>query len=94
MKRMENVRFQVLGYRNFKRKSDGKPLTVLTACYACTPDDNGRGAFGMQYKDFFLPDEMVGTRTPDCIGQEFIPQYAITGFGRPTMVEYSFKAWK
>ena len=61
---MENVRFQVLGYRNFKRKSDGKPLTVLTACYACTPDDNGRGAFGMQYKDFFLPDEKVGTLTP------------------------------
>lgn len=91
---MENVRFQVLGYRNFKRKSDGKPLTVLTACYACTPDDNGRGAFGMQYKDFFLPDEKVGTLTPDCIGQEFIPQYAITGFGRPTMVEYSFKPWK
>ena len=35
----------------------------------------------------------IGTgMTTDLV--DFIPQYAITGFGRPTMVEYSFKAWK
>jgi len=91
---MDSVRFQVLGYRNFNRKSDGKPLTVLTAGFACTPQDNARGAFGMQYKDFFLPDEKVGTLVPECIGQEFIPQYEITGFGRPRLTDFSFKAWK
>ena len=91
---MDKIRFQVLGYRNFKRKSDDRPLTVVTVASQCTPADNGRGNFGMRVTDFFLPDEKVGTLTPDCIGQEFIPQYAITGFGRPTMVEYSFKPWK
>ena len=91
---MENVRFQVLGYRNFSRKSDGKPLTVLTAFYSCTPQDNEKGAFGCKYTDFFLPDDKVGTLQPSCIGQEFIPQYGINGFGKPTLEDYSFKEWK
>ena len=61
VKDMEKVRFQVLGYRNFKKKADGKPLTVLTAFYQCTPQDNERGSFGCKYTDFFLPDDKVGT---------------------------------
>lgn len=91
---MNGLKFQVLGYRNFNRKSDGKPLTVITAFYACTPEDNTRGAYGMQYRDFFLPDDKVGTLTPDCVGKEFIPEYGINGFGRPTLTGYSFKEWK
>lgn len=91
---MDKVRFQVLGYRNFNRKSDGKPMTILTAFFTCTPADNDRGSFGMKYTDFFLPDEKVGTLTPDCVWQEFVPQYGINGFGKPTLEDFSFKPWK
>lgn len=91
---MDNVKFQVLGYRNFNRKSDNKPLTVLTAFSSCTSVDNSRGSFGMRATDFFLPDEMVGTLTPDCVGQEFVPEYGLNGFGKPTLVGCSFKTWK
>lgn len=91
---MEKVRFQVLGYRNFSRKSDGKPMTILTAFYSCTLRDNEHGAFGCRYTDFFLPDDKVGTLQPSCIGQEFIPQYGISGFGKPTLEDFSFKEWK
>lgn len=94
MKKMDNVKFQVLGYRNFNRKSDNKPMTILTAFSSCTPVDNSRGSFGMRATDFFLPDEMVGTLTPDCVGQEFVPEYGLNGFGKPTLVGCSFKTWK
>lgn len=90
----DRVRFQVLGYRNFNRKADGKPLTVLTAFYQCTPQDNEHGSFGCRYTDFFLPDDKVGTLTPACIGQEFIPHYGINGFGKPTLEDFSLKEWK
>lgn len=91
---MDGLKFQVLGYRNFNRKSDDKPLTVLTAYSQCTPADNSRGNFGYKATDFFLPDEMVGTLTSDCVGQEFVPEYGINGFGRPTLIGCSFKPWK
>ena len=71
-----------------------KSVTVLTAFYQCTPADNARGSFGMKYTDFFLPDDKVGTLTPDCVGKEFIPQYGINGFGKPTLEDFSFKEWK
>ena len=48
----------------------------------------------MRATDFFLPDKMVGTLTPDCVGQEFVPEYGLNGFGKPTLVGCSFKTWK
>lgn len=45
----------------------------------------------MRATDFFLPDEMVGTLTPDCVGQEFVPEYGINGFGKSTLTGCSFK---
>lgn len=89
-----NVKFQVLGYRDFKRKTDGKPMTILTAFSQCTPADNERGAYGMKATDFFLPDNAVGTLTAECIGKEFIPEYGLNGFGRPTLESFSFAPWK
>lgn len=91
---MSDLRYQVLGYRNFKRKSDGKPLTVLTAISPCTPKDNEHGSFGNKYNDFFLPDELVGTLTTDCIGQELVVSYSLGGFGRPEVSGVTFKPWK
>lgn len=91
---MENVRFQVLGYKDFERKSDGKAMTILTAISVCTPADNNRGMFGHKATDFFLPDEKVGTLKTDCIGKEFIPEYGINGFGKPTLTGYSFGKWE
>lgn len=91
---MENVRRQVLGYRNFNRKSDNKPLTVITVIWPCTPDDNQHGSFGNSYKDIFLPDELVGTLKPDCIGQELVLTYSLGGFGRPVVSGITFKPWK
>lgn len=91
---MGDVKFQVLGYRNFNRKSDGKPLTVLTAFFPCTPKDNENGSYGMKSTDFFLPDDKVGTLSPDCVGKEFVPQYGINGFGRPMLSDFSLKEWK
>lgn len=89
-----NVKFQVLGYRNFERKSDKKPMTILTAFSQCTSADNERGAYGMKATDFFLPDDKVGTLTAECIGKEFIPEYGLNGFGRPTLESFSFAPWK
>lgn len=89
-----SVKFQVLGYKDFERRSDGKKMTILTACSAATPADNARGVYGMRVTDFFLPDEKVGTLTQDCIGKEFQPEYAINGFGKPSLSAYSFAAWK
>lgn len=89
-----NVRFQVLGYKDFKRKSDGRAMTVLTAVSGCTPADVGRGQHGAKATDFFLPDDKIGTLTEDCIGQEFLPEYSINGFGKPFLSSYSFKPWK
>lgn len=91
---MENVKFQVLGYRDFKRKSDGKPMTILTAISMCTPMDNSRGSYGNKATDFFLPDEKVGSLTEECVGQEFVPEYGLNGFGKPTLMDFSFKPWK
>ena len=91
---MDGLRFQVLGYRNFNRKSDKKPLTVLTAISQCTAKDNERGSFGNKATDFFLPDELVGTLTTDCIGQEVIFEYSLGGFGRPEVSGFTFKPWK
>ncbi len=91
---MSGIRFQVLGYRNFNRKADNRPLTVLTAASQCTSADNAKGSFGMRVTDFFLPDEKVGTLTGECIGQEFIPVYGIGAFGRPMLEDFELKAWK
>ncbi len=91
---MDGLKFQVLGYRNFNRKSNGKPMTILTAFSQCTPADNSRGSYGLRVTDFFLPDEKVGTLAEECIGQEFIPEYGINGFGKPTLIGFSFKPWK
>lgn len=91
---MDKVRFQVLGYRNFNRKADGRPLTVVTTAFQCTSDDNTRGSYGMRIKDFFLPDGKIGTLTADCIGQEFVPQFGINSFGRTTLADFAIKAWK
>lgn len=91
---MSDVKFQVLGYRDFKRKSDDKPMTIVTAFSSCTPVDNSRGSYGMKATDFFLPDEMVGTLKPDCVGKEFVPEYGLNGFGKPTLVGCTFKEWK
>lgn len=89
-----NVKFQVLGYRNIERKSDKKKMTVLTAVSQCTPADSERGVYGMKATDFFLPDDKVGTLSADCIGKEFIPEYGLNGFGRPTLENFSFAPWK
>lgn len=91
---MDKVRFQVLGYRDFKKKSDGKSLTVVTVGYYCTPSDNENGSYGMKVKDCFLPDDRVGTLTPACIGQEFVPSYGLNGFGNPRLDGFELKAWK
>ena len=91
---MDGLRLQVLGYRNFNRKSDGKPLTVLTTIRQCTPKDNERGLFGNKSDDVFIPDEYVGTLTTDCIGQEVVFQYSLGGFGRPEVSGFTFKPWK
>lgn len=92
VKRMEKL--QVLGYRNFKKKSDGTPLTVITVFGNCTPADNSRGQFGMKASDLFLPDDKVGTLTPDCVGKEFIPEYGFNSYGRPQLIDFAFKEWK
>lgn len=94
VKKMDGVKFQVLGFREFNRKSDNKRLTILTAISQCTPADNSRGAFGNKATDFFLPDDKVGTLTVECIGQEFIPEYSLGGFGKPVMSGFSLKPWK
>lgn len=91
---MDGIRFQVLGYKDFQRKSDGKEMTVVTAISACTPADNARGQFGNKATDFFMPDEYVGSLKPDCIGKEFVPEYGINGFGRPTLIGFALKDWK
>ena len=88
-----NVKFQVLGFRNFNRKSDGKAMTIITCMSACTQQDNASGNFGNRSTDFFLPDDKVGSLTVDCIGQEFVPIYGINGFGRPTLENFEFKKW-
>ena len=88
-----NVKFQVLGFRDFKRKSDGKAMTIITCKSACTPEDNSRGTYGDKITDFFLPDEKVGTLSVECIGQEFVPIYGINGFGKPTLEDFEFKKW-
>lgn len=89
-----NVRFQVLGYKDFNRKSDSKAMTVITAVSSCTADDVAHGQHGAKATDFFLPDEKVGTLTDACLGQEFVPEYGISGFGKPVLVGFSFKPWK
>lgn len=91
---MSNVKFQVLGFKNIKRKSDGKEMTILTACSQCNPSDNDRGQFGMKVTDFFLPDDKVGSLNKDCIGQEFKPEYSINGFGRPQLSDFTLVTWK
>ena len=91
---MSGIRFQVLGYRNFKKKSDNSPLTVVTVASQCTPADNERGNFGMRVTDFFLPDAKVGTLDASCVGQEFIPDYEIGAFGKPRLGDFELKAWK
>lgn len=91
---MSGIRFQVLGYRNFNRKADNKPMSIITAFSQCTPADNLRGTYGLKVTDFFLPDDKIGTLTEECVGQEFIPEYGISGFGKPTLVDFSFKPWK
>ena len=91
---MDKIRFQVLGYRNFKRKSDDRPLTVVTVASQCTPADNGRGNFGMRVTDFFLPDEKVGTLDVACGGQEFVPVYGLGAYGKPRLNDFELKAWK
>lgn len=91
---MDGTKFQVLGYRDFKRKADDKPLTVVTAITQCTPRDNSKGAFGGKSTDFFLPDDLVGSLTVECIGQEFVPEYGLGAYGRPVMVGFSLKPWK
>lgn len=88
-----NVKFQVLGFRNFNRKSDNKPMTIVTCMSACTPQDNAAGSFGNRVTDFFLPDDKVGTLDVNCIGMEFVPIYGINGFGRPTLENFEFKKW-
>lgn len=90
----EMERFQVLGYRNFNKKADNKPLTVITVVTDSTPVDNSRGVFGMKSVEFFLPDDRVGTLTSDCLGQEFLPEFGFNGYGKPKLVGFSFKAWK
>lgn len=91
---MEKVKFQVLGYRDFCRKSDGKRMNILTACSQCTPADNARGTFGMKSTDFFLPDDFVGSLTPECVGQEFIPEYGLGAFGRPDLLSFKLQPMK
>lgn len=88
-----NVKFQVLGYRNFTSKA-GNPLSVITVASDCTPRDNEIGRFGIRLVDFFLPDNKIGTLTPDCIGQEFVPSYEINGFGKPQLSDFELRPWK
>ena len=92
MKRMK-VKFQVLGFRNFNRKSDGKAMTIVSCMSACSAEDNAHGNFGNRITDFFLPDDMVGSLDVSCIGQEFVPVYEIGGFGKPYLTGFEIKKW-
>lgn len=91
---MEEVKFQILGFKDFNRKSDGKRMSVVTCMLPCTPRDNEYGAYGNKAIDYFLPDDKVGTLTVDCIGQQFVPKYDLNGFGKPEIVDYEIKPWK
>lgn len=91
---MSNVKFQVLGYRDFNRKKDGKRMSIVTVLSQCTPVDNANGTYGNKATDFFLPDDLVGSITPEALGQEFIPEYALGAYGRPELVSYKLQAWK
>lgn len=90
---MNKVRFQLLGYRNFVSKAN-KPLTVVVVGNDCTPEDNTAGRFGLRTTEFFLPDDRVGTLKPDCLGMEFVPEYEINGFGRPSLCGFDLLPWK
>lgn len=91
---MAGLKFQVLGYRDFNRKADGKRMTIVTTISQCTPADNSRGAFGNKSTDFFLPDDLVGTLTTESIGQEFVPEYSLGAFGKPILTGFKLQAWK
>lgn len=91
---MSEVKFQVLGYKDFNRKADNKPMTIVSCMSVCTPVDNAKGQYGNKVTDFFLPDECVGTLKIDCIGQEFVPSYGINGFGKPSLNGFELKVWK
>ncbi len=91
---MNEVKFQVLGFKNFNRKSDGKAMTIVTCMSPCTAQDMQYGLQGNKATDFFLPDDKVNSLTLECVGQEFIPEYALNGFGRPEMVNFTLKPWK
>lgn len=91
---MADVKFQVLGYRDFNRKSDGKHMTIVTCSSQCTEFDNSKGTYGLKTTDFFLPDEYVGSLKLEAIGQEFVPEYGMSGFGRPILVSYKLQPWK
>lgn len=89
-----NVRFQVLGYRDFERKSDSKKMSVITVICDYNQAEVGRGSRGMKATDFFLPDELVGTLSPECLGQEFIPEYSLGSFGKPVLSGFRLEPWK
>ncbi len=89
-----SVRFQVLGYKDFNRKSDGKAMTILTVMSECTSADISRGQVGHKVTDFFMPEDYVGKLTPDIVGKEFVPEYSISSFGRPELSGFTTKDWK
>lgn len=88
---MMDVKLQLIGYKNIKRKADGKDMTIATCVAECSPVDNSHGAFGAKAVDYFLPDALVGSLKPDAIGKQFVPSYELNGFGRPALSDYSLK---
>ena len=90
---MSKVRLQVLGYRDFVSKQN-RALTVITVASDCTSVDNAQGRYGVKVSDMFLPDDYVGTLTPDCLGMEFVPEYEINGFGKPDLAGFELRPWK
>lgn len=82
----------MLGYRNFVSKKN-QALTVIVVGTDCTPSDNANGRYGINVNELFLPDDKVGTLTPDCIGQEFVPSYEINGFGKPSLYDFELRSW-
>lgn len=90
---MNKIRLQILGFRDFTSKK-GRNLTVVTVGSDCTPADNEQGKYGIKVTDMFLPDDRVGSLTPECLGMEFLPEYEINGFGKPDLAGFELRPWK
>lgn len=86
-----DAKFELVGYKNLERKKDKKPMTIAICMADCSVTDNSYGSYGRKSVEFFLPDDKVGTLTPEHLGKQFIPSYEINGFGRPALSGYTIR---